>query len=245
MLFSLSLFPPSSLPVSLSSLTSSSVALLSFMFYVQKALPKISTWLFPLSLSWAYCRPNILVQNYRRLIWAGHIYFLPSGSLLCNESLLGTRNQTLLWWLCLYYQVNVSLVCIKISEQNEEMAVSVGGRKKVMMMIFGTGFCIIKHLIKSLNVYGAQNMHIRIKHIRHNQNYNYISPVPEPTLVTLPRSNALKLSIHLFKKKKSLCCTYTNLWKAWECFGYWSSSCWVMGLQSVSSSGGKWTAAAL
>ena len=46
-----------------------------------------------------------------------------------------------------------------------------------MMLIFGTMFPIIKHLIKSLNVYGTQNMHIRIKHIRHNQHYNYISPV--------------------------------------------------------------------
>lgn len=41
-----------------------------------------------------------------------------------------------------------------------------------MMLIFGTVFPIIKHLIKSLNVFGEQNMHIR-----HNQNYNYISPV--------------------------------------------------------------------
>lgn len=64
-----------------------------------------------------------------------------------------------------------------------------------MMLIFGTVFPIIKHLIKSSNVYGAQNMHIRIKHIRHNQNYNYISPAPEPTSIALPRSNALKLSI--------------------------------------------------
>lgn len=46
-----------------------------------------------------------------------------------------------------------------------------------MMLIFGTVFPIIEHLIKSLNVYGTQNMRIRIKHIRHNQHYNYISPV--------------------------------------------------------------------
>ena len=74
-----------------------------------------------------------------------------------------------------------------------------------MKLIFGTVFPVIKHLIKSLNVYGAQNMHIRIKHIRHNQNYNYISPVPEPTSVALPRSSALKLSIHLLKKKPQNC----------------------------------------
>lgn len=55
------------------------------------------------------------------------------------------------------------------------MAVSV--EKNVMMLIFGTLFPIIKHLIKSLSVYGAQNMHSRIKHIRHNPNYNCISPV--------------------------------------------------------------------
>lgn len=51
------------------------------------------------------------------------------------------------------------------------------GKEKVTMLIFGTVFCIIKHLIKSLNVYGAQSMHIRIKHMRHNQNCNYISLV--------------------------------------------------------------------
>lgn len=83
-----------------------------------------------------------------------------------------------------------------------------------MKLIFGTVFPVIKHLIKSLNVYGAQNMHIRIKHIRHNQNYNYISPVPEPTSVALPRSSALKLSIHLLKKKTQKTALY--LYKSLE-----------------------------
>lgn len=69
--------------------------------------------------------------------------------------------------------------------------------------------------------------------------------MPKPTLVALPRSNGLKLSIHLFFfKKNSLCCTYPDFCKAWACFGCCSNSCWVTELQAVSFRG-KLTAATL
>lgn len=99
--------------------------------------------------------------------------------------------------------------------------------KKLTMLIFGTGLPIIKHLIKSLNVYGVQNMHIRIKHIRHNQNCNYSSLFALSHLSCSAKKPWFKTFYPSVRKKKQTILYLPKSLQSLEFFGYWYSSCWV------------------
>lgn len=138
---------------------------------------RFPTWLSPLSLS----EPTVgkaLMSRTQLEAQYDRTYPLPSGSLNGHGSWQVIRNRTFLLVTMSVWPSKYKPDLYRHLKTKSGNGCFCGKKiKKVMMLIFGTVSPIIKHLIKSLNMYGTQNMHIRIKHIRHNQHYNYISPV--------------------------------------------------------------------